>query len=65
MLYPLMFDDILSLNENTIDVRGLNLTPVLAVNDFLTSKLPVLKPTSGIDVNSRSSLKPNLYAIGI
>ena len=54
-----MLDDILSLNEKTTEVLGLNLTPVLAVNDFLKSIFPVLNPTSGIDVNSRSSLNPN------
>ena len=49
ILYPLIFEDILSLKDTVSDVCGLNRIPVLAVNVFLISSDPVLNPTSGTE----------------
>ena len=58
ILYPLILDEILSLNEMLKEVCGLNLIPDLAVNDFLISSLPVLSPTSDTEDNPWLSLSP-------
>ena len=65
MLYPFILEEMLSLNEIIKDVCGLNLIPVLAVNDFLMSSLPVFRPTSDTDAIPKFSLKPRRYANGI